>query len=93
MGKWLKPRLYLKILEHGLLVISMALIPFYLKKTPLVGLPNWIIVIPPCLSSLINLFLVKYDQTPCNATFYMTVKTVLVLRLLVGANIILKQEA
>ena len=30
MGKWLRPRLYLKILEHLLLVISITLVPFYL---------------------------------------------------------------
>ena len=93
MGKWLKPRLYLKITEHFLLALSMLLIPFYLQDTPLVVVPGWLLVFPPILSGLINLFMVKYEQTPCNATFQLTVKTVLVLRLLVGANIIIKQEA
>ena len=30
MGKWLRPRLYLKILEHLLLVIAITFVPFYL---------------------------------------------------------------
>lgn len=93
MGKWLKPRLYLKIVEHGLLALSMVLIPFYLQPDPIVNIPAWILIILPCSSGLINLFMVKYEQTPCNATFQMTVKTVLVLRLLVSASIIIKQEA
>ena len=93
MGKWLRPRLYLKIMEHFLLALSMVLIPFYLQESPVIGIPGWVLVLPPMLSGLINLFLVKYEQTPCNATFQLTVKTVLVLRLLVGANIIIKQEA
>ena len=61
MGKWLKPRLYLKIVEHGLLAVSMALIPFYLQDSPLIWVPGWLLVIPPSLSSMINLFVVKYD--------------------------------
>ena len=61
MGKWLKPRLYLKIIEHGLLAVSMALIPFYLQKAPQVWIPGWLLVIPPSLSGIINLFMVKYD--------------------------------
>lgn len=92
-GKWLKPRLYLKIIEHILMAISMALIPFYLQQKPLINVPGWLLLVPPILSGLINLFLVKYEQTPCNATFQLTVKTVLVIRLLVGANIIIREEA
>ena len=37
--------------------------------------------------------MVKFDRTPCNATLQLTIKIVLVLRLVVGANIVLKQEA
>ena len=91
-GKWLKPRLYLKIIEHILMAISMALIPFYLQQKPLINVPGWLLLVPPILSGLINLFLVKYEQTPCNATFQLTVKTVLVIRLLAGANIIIREE-
>jgi hypothetical protein len=93
MGKWLKPRLYLRMVEHGLLGLLMVLMPFYMQEKPMIWIPGWFLLIPPVLSGIINLFLVKYDQTPCNATFQLTIKTVLVLRLVVGANIILKHEA
>lgn len=93
IGKWLKPRLYLKILEHSLLGISMLLLPLYLQEEPIIYVSGWTILILPSLSGIINLFLVKYEPTPCNATFQLTLKTVLVLRLVICANIVLKQEA
>ena len=93
MGKWLKPRLYLKMVEHGLLALDMVLIPFYLQEEPILRIPGWLLIIPPTLSGLINLFMVKFDSTPCNSTLQLTIKIVLVLRLVVGANIVLKQEA
>ena len=61
MGKWLKPRLYLKIIEHILMAVTMVLIPFYLQKEPYVWIPGWLLIIPPSLSGVINLFMVKYD--------------------------------
>lgn len=69
MGKWLKPRLYLKIVEHSLLGVGMLMIPFYMQDRPVVHVPGWSLIIPPLLSGIINLFLVKYEPTPCNATF------------------------
>lgn len=30
-GKWLRPRLYMKIIEHALMALTMVLVPFYLQ--------------------------------------------------------------
>ena len=93
MGKWLRPRLYLKIIEHALMALTMVTIPLYLLEgSPYFDFSGWWLLLPPSLAAIINLLIVKYDQSPCNATFQLTVKTVLFLRLLVGANIILKTE-
>lgn len=93
MGKWLKGRLYLRIVEHTLLAVTMALIPFYMQEEPQVWIPGWLLLIPTSAQCLLNLFFVKYDKTPCNATYQLTLKTVLVLRFLVGVNILIKWEA
>ena len=72
MGEWLRPRLRLKIGEHSLLALLMFLIPFYIQNKqgkPLAVIPGWILIALPTMSGLINLFMVKYEQTPCNATF------------------------
>jgi len=61
MGKWLKPRLYLKIIENTMLAVSMVLIPFYMQESPTVWIPGWLLVITAVLSGFLNLFLVKYD--------------------------------
>ena len=61
MGKWLKPRLYLKIIENTFLALSMALIPFYMQETPSIWIPGWILVVTAVVSGFLNLFLVKYN--------------------------------
>ena len=91
MGQWLRPRLYLKIVEHLLIAINMLMIPLYLLEGRF-EFSGWYLLIPLIISAIINLFLVKYDASPCNSTFQLTVKTVLFLRLVVAANIILKAE-
>ena len=92
MGKWLRPRLYLKIVENLLMAITMMMIPFYLLEEKF-QFSGWYLLVPCLISAIINLLIVKYDMSPCNSTFQLTVKTVLFLRLIVGANIILKTEA
>ena len=91
MGKWLRPRLYLKIIEHSLMALTMIMIPFYLleEKDYFSG---WLLLVPSSISAIINLVIVRYDNSPCNATFQLTIKTVLFLRLAICANIILKTE-
>lgn len=91
----MRPRLFLKIVEHALMMVIMLLMPFYLQgeKSLLGRIPGWVIIIIGACSAFINLFLVKYEQTPCNATFNLTVKALLIIRLLVGTMSILRQEA
>lgn len=60
-GRWLRPRLYMKIIEHSLMTVSMVLVPFYLQEAPQIRIPGWLLLIPPSLAALINLFLTKYD--------------------------------
>ena len=60
-GRWLRPRLYMKIIEHSLMAVSMVLVPFYIQEAPQVRIPGWLLLIPPSLAALINLFLTKYD--------------------------------
>ena len=56
-------------------------------------MPGWVIVIFAVLSGFINLFLVRYEQTPCNATFHLTVKVLLIIRLMIGSMAIIRQDA
>ena len=92
-GKWLRPRIYLRIVEHLLLSISMVLIAFYIQREdPVMKLPGYVVLAPPLLSAAINLFLVRYIQTPCNATYFLTMKVVLFLRLMIGISVVCKVE-
>ena len=68
MGQWLKPRLKLKIMEHSLLAVTMLMIPFYMQEEQLFDIQGWMVMIPLTLSVFIGIMVVKYDQTPCNAT-------------------------
>ena len=90
MGRWLKPRLKLKIMEHSLLAVTMLMIPFYIQEEQLIGIQGWMVMIPLTLSCFIGLMVVKYDQTPCNATLQLTLKTVNLLRLIMAANVVIK---
>jgi len=68
-GKWLKPRLYLKIVEHTLLAINMLMIPCYMQPNPLVKIPGWALLLPGVVAAVFNLFMIPCDRTPCNSTY------------------------
>ena len=54
---------------------------------------GWLLIGIFISQAIINIFLVRYEITPCNATYSLAIKTLLVIRLILGAMVIVKQEA
>jgi len=93
-GDWRRPYLYLRIVENVLLALTMVLIGIYMSEEGkrIFKIPGFVVLVPPAISVFINLFLVKYIETPCNATYQLTVKIIIVMRILIGFSVVLKAE-
>lgn len=88
---WERKRIYLCLVEHLLYAVTMLLIPLYLIKFPF-NFSAFYLMILPCVSLVINLFFLRHQQSPCNATFQIAIKSVIILRLLLALFVSFKIE-
>ena len=70
----------------------MVLIPLYLQPHPIVHIPGWFLMIFPGVATIVNLFFVKLPNTPCNNSFAVVSKAILIVRLAIAYNVILRYE-
>lgn len=89
-----KTEAIVQILENAFMMFSSIALTIYFKqKAENVSTLNiWIILSPAALSTILNCFLMRYEETPCNATFFLITKVLVVLRLLMGLSIMLKVD-
>jgi len=89
-GHLIKDRLLFSALENILCIISIILLSLYINK----GTDIWwpFILIAPSGAIFVNFFMVNYDSTPVNGTYFVTLKMILLMRLLLLYSIVLKIE-
>jgi len=79
------------ILENVLYVLFWTAFAFYIKEGPATAKVDGMLVLSPALAAcVINIFCLKYDETPCNATFFLVMKVVLFLRAVTAFSILIK---
>mmetsp|Transcript_53817 Transcript_53817/g.73744 ORF Transcript_53817/g.73744 Transcript_53817/m.73744 type:complete len:217 (-) Transcript_53817:1112-1762(-) len=87
----MRNRLLFNIIENSMYFGVSLLLPFYLMpKDSALHIPGLVIISPLVFAALINLLLFKYIETPCNASYQLTSKVLICLRICLVVNSIIK---
>jgi hypothetical protein len=87
---WRKFPLLMNIFENLLYIVCYSALMVFLFFNGEEYIIGFIIIVPAILACGVDFFFVKGEETPCNATTSLVVRTVIVLRLFIMISIFLK---
>ena len=89
---WQTFPLAFRLAEDILFILFLLLIMLYFIDDNKLHINSIVIVVVAFVGSLMNIFCVRLDETPCNATIQLMSKIIVVLRFLMIFSIILKVD-